>query len=121
MCRDKKPVGLADRKRPSVPRLGHDIDTLGGRSHAMPSEQVGQGHAPPVLLRPPASGAVEDGIALRERHGEQVVVRDRAGRGDLSIDLHAPARNLDRRRGIKCPDREREVISAEGGRSARPR
>jgi len=29
MCRDKKPVSLADGKRPSVPRLRNDIDTLG--------------------------------------------------------------------------------------------
>ena len=29
MCRDKEPVGLADGKRPSVPRLGHDLDALG--------------------------------------------------------------------------------------------
>ena len=116
--RDQKTLRLRDRERPSVPRERHDVDALGRRAHTVPIKHVGERHASPALLGPPATGAVEDHVALGRWQGEQTVVVHRARRCDVSIDPDAPALQVDRRYRVERPDRERKRVRAERCRGA---
>ena len=91
MCRDKQTVRVRDGERPSVSRLRHDLDALGRRLNAMPSEQIGERHASPALRGPPPAGAVEHCLALGGRQRQQLVVTQCCWRSDIPVGFNPSA------------------------------